>query len=542
METEELLKLRKMLTELGAIRGRHTELVSVYVPSGHNLIETINQINQEKSTASNIKSKATRKNVLDALEKIVQHLRLFKQTPPNGLIVFCGNVSPVEGKTDLKLWSFEPPEKMNVKLYWCDQVFVLDPMRELIKEKEVYGLIVLDANEANIGLLKGKRVVQLKHMDSTVPAKSIKGGMCLHEDTVVSNGKNGSIKHVKEGDKIMSFDFSKKKFVFSKVDGVMKRKADLVYRITTDAGHEILTTPEHLFFVKKIFSTAEVPAEKLEVGDRLMSVDFEQEDRTRTVKITRKGTAIPHGFFFDLSVPGVKNFVANGLIVHNSQMRYDRLRDDALNEFFRKVADVAANVLLELDLKGVLVGGPGPTKDTFFKNEYLNYQIQKKVLGVKDIGYTGMEGLEELVKRSEDLIKESKYAKEREILRKFFVELQKGGNVTYGHENVSKALNLGAVETIILSEDFSMSRTKFKCPQCGATKQMDITPDKRKQLCDNCHGLMTVDEELDLSEIVLRDAAQYGSKVEWVSSDTEEGRQFRNIGAIGALLRYKLST
>ena len=98
---EQILKLKKLIKELDAIRGRHTELVSVYTPSGYSLIEVINQLNNEKSTASNIKSKNTRKNVLSALEKIVQHLRIFKQTPSNGLVVFCGNVSKVEGRDDL---------------------------------------------------------------------------------------------------------------------------------------------------------------------------------------------------------------------------------------------------------------------------------------------------------------------------------------------------------------------------------------------------------------------------------------------------------
>ena len=83
---------------------------------------------------------------MTALEKIIQHLKLFRKTPENGLVVFCGNVSTVEGKEDIKLWSYEPPVKMLQKIYWCDQEFVLKPLKELIMEKEVYGLIVLDAS------------------------------------------------------------------------------------------------------------------------------------------------------------------------------------------------------------------------------------------------------------------------------------------------------------------------------------------------------------------------------------------------------------
>jgi peptide chain release factor subunit 1 len=173
----------------------------------------IDQLTQEKSTAENIKSKTTRKNVISALEKIIQYLKLFKQTPPNGLAVFAGNVSEFEGKEEIRLWVIEPPEKLETKIYWCDQVFVLDPLKEMLKEKDVYGLIVLDAREATIGLLRGKRIVVKKKMDSTVPSKTVKGGMCLHKATLVklANGKEVPINKIKRGDEVLCFDFCRRK-------------------------------------------------------------------------------------------------------------------------------------------------------------------------------------------------------------------------------------------------------------------------------------------------------------------------------------------
>src|SRR3990170_4425582 len=177
MDEEQSYKLKKFVKELEAIRGRHTELVSVYVPFGFNLVETINMLREEYSLAQNVKDKSVRKNVMTALEKVIQHLKLFRQTPENGLIIFCGNVSPQTGSADMKLWSIEPPEKISAKIYRCDQVFILEPLKELVTEKDVYGLIVLDAKEANVGILKGKAVEDLKHMDSTVPSKTVKGGM-----------------------------------------------------------------------------------------------------------------------------------------------------------------------------------------------------------------------------------------------------------------------------------------------------------------------------------------------------------------------------
>jgi peptide chain release factor subunit 1 len=169
-------QLKALIEELGKIRGRHTELVTVYVPAGFNLAKVVEQIRSEQGTAQNIKSKQVRKNVVGALEKILQHLKLYKQTPGNGLAIFSGNVSDREGVTDLELWAVEPPEPIRSRLYWCGQNFILDPLKEMVREREIYGLIVLDKSDATIGILRGKKIEKLKEMDSIVPGKSKAGG------------------------------------------------------------------------------------------------------------------------------------------------------------------------------------------------------------------------------------------------------------------------------------------------------------------------------------------------------------------------------
>ncbi|MFH0832466.1 MAG: peptide chain release factor aRF-1 [Candidatus Aenigmatarchaeota archaeon] len=178
-ETTEKLKtkykLKKFVKMLEDIKGHHTELVSVYVPVGYSLNEVSNQLRQEQSTSENIKSKNVRKNVTTSLDKIIRHLQLYKSTPENGLAVFCGNISPTD-KVDIELFAIEPPEPIKVKLYWCDQRFVLDPLYEIVKEKEIYGIICLDRSEADIALLSGKRIDHLTHFESIVPGKMRAGG------------------------------------------------------------------------------------------------------------------------------------------------------------------------------------------------------------------------------------------------------------------------------------------------------------------------------------------------------------------------------
>lgn len=351
-------KLKKIIKQLKSIRGRHTELVTLYIPSGYSIHDALNQIRQEQSTAENIKSKQVRKNVTGALERIIRHLQLYRQTPPNGLAIFCGNVSQKEGESDIQIWAIEPPEPINVKLYWCDQIFRLEPLEEMVKEKEIYGIICLDKNEADIALLKGKKIEPIAHLESIVPGKTRAGGQ--------------------------------------------------------------------------------------------------------------------------------------------SAARFARIREGLKHDWFKRVGEAANKAFESKEIIGILVSGPGPIKEEFLKGDYLHDSVKKKIVGVVDTSYTGEPGLHETLERGQEYIKEASVTKEKNLLKEFFSELQKGGLVVYGKEQTLQALRQGAVETLLVSED---------------------DPDIEK-LEEECKS--------------------YGTKLEVISTETREGQQFKLLGGYGGFLRYKV--
>lgn len=169
-------ELKKFVKELGSYRAAHTEFVTVYIPAGYDINKIVNHLSQEQGTASNIKSSSTRNNVIDALERMIQHLRLFKRTPVNGLAVFSGNILSREGKSDVRVWSVEPPIPLNTRIYKCEKTFELELLREMLDIKELYGLVVMDARDGNLALLKGKRIVPLTKTHSHIPGKMKAGG------------------------------------------------------------------------------------------------------------------------------------------------------------------------------------------------------------------------------------------------------------------------------------------------------------------------------------------------------------------------------
>src|SRR4030067_3303571 len=86
----ELYKLRKTLNTLARKEGSHTELITLYVPPGKQISDAINLLREEYGTASNIKSNVTRKNVLDALVRVQQRLKLFKDPGEKGSVLSAG--------------------------------------------------------------------------------------------------------------------------------------------------------------------------------------------------------------------------------------------------------------------------------------------------------------------------------------------------------------------------------------------------------------------------------------------------------------------
>ncbi|MFH1211467.1 MAG: peptide chain release factor aRF-1 [Candidatus Woesearchaeota archaeon] len=354
-------KLKHFIKELEQYKGRHTELVTVYIPQGYDLNKITAHVAQEQGTASNIKSKQTRDNVISALEKMNQHLKLFTKTPVHGLAVFAGNIAEREGQQDYRAWSIEPPIPLNQRLYRCDKEFVLDPLREMTEDKGMYGLVVMDKREGDVAILKGKTIIPIVNSQSYIPGKFKAGGQ--------------------------------------------------------------------------------------------------------------------------------------------SSVRFARNRELSAIDFYKKIADqMKDNFYGKEEIKGILVGGPGPTKYELVDGNYILEPLKKKILTIKDLSYTGDFGLRELVERCEDILSKEDIVREKKAMTKFFDMLaKKPGMASYGEKETWKMLEIGAVDTLLLSESLD-------------------------------------DEAVERFE---KKAEELGTNVEIISVETQEGVQLREMGKIVAILRYE---
>lgn len=362
MDSKDRYKLKKLMKELRTVKGNHTELVSVYIPMGYELSKIVNHLQQEQGTATNIKSTGTRKNVIDALERMIQYLKNYTRTPPNGFAVFSGNASEREGQSDVRVWSIEPPLPLNVRIYRCDKEFVLEPLQDMIESKEMYGLVVMDRREANIAMLKGKSIIPMANTHSFVPGKFKTGGQ--------------------------------------------------------------------------------------------------------------------------------------------SAARFARIRENMANDFYKKIAEYMKEQFLPIigDIRGIIVGGPGPTKYSFVDSGYITDQVKQRIISIQDITYTDEFGLQELVDKSQDVLADAEIMDEKLLMQKFFDMLNKIPNkVGYGKDECKELIELAMVDVLLISEDVD-----------------DDTIEEFEKLAD-----------------------AKGTTLKIISTETREGVQLRDMGKYAAMLRYE---
>jgi len=405
VSSKELYEFKRTLQDLSDKKGRGTELVSVYIPHDKQVSDVAKHMREEMSQSANIKSKSTKKNVQSAIEVIIQRLRLFPKPPERGLVMFVGMIPRGgPGTEKMETYVFEPPEPIKTYTYHCNSEFYLEPLEEMLADKDVYGLAVLDRKEATIAVLKGKRIDIVKTLTSGVPGKHKAGGQ--------------------------------------------------------------------------------------------------------------------------------------------SQRRFDRLIELAAHEFLKRIGDHMNDAFLALpDLEGVILGGPGHTKEDFLKGDYLHHEIKKKVITTVDTSYTGEFGIREVIDKSMEVLTEIDVMREKKLVQRFLQELvADDGLASYGEKQVRDHLQMGAVEILLLSEDVKSQRKTYECNVCGNKLEKtskDADADE-EIVCSSCNESMKISETRDVVDDFVEMAEEVGSEVEIVSTETEEGMQLlRAFGGFGAILRYR---
>lgn len=404
--------LRSALHELESGEGSGRELVTIYIPPDRPISDVKDYLKEEYTRSETIHDTEERKQIQHALASIISNLKNYDELPENGLAIFCGAVTDETG-SDHGCSIIEPPEPLALYLYRRSAKFELEPLRQMLEVKNVYGLLVLDLSEAWWGFLRGNRINTAGRSTSGIPDKQRKGGQ--------------------------------------------------------------------------------------------------------------------------------------------SSARFQRLRKVAINEFFSRIGDHASQAFLaEKDFfqrfRGVLIGGPGKTKEDFFTGHFLHHEVQMRVVGLFDTAKADDTGLAELADTARDVTGREDIASETDLLWRFREELGKpDGLAASGEESIRKNLATGAVGTLLLSAGLRKSRRRITCRECGHADERTISlepgmtvRDILTHTCRICAAPIIGDEEVDIIEELTHLADKSGAKTRIISENLGKELEFpAESGGIGAILRYR---
>ena len=232
-----------------------------------------------------------------------------------------------------------------------------------------------------------------------------------------------------------------------------------------------------------------------------------------------------------------------------SAQRFERLIEEAAHNFFKKATERACNYWLPMvnDLKGIIIGGPGATKDFVVKNEYFHHEIKKLIAEpFFDVGYSNESGLRELVQRAGSTMDQIELDVERTIVDRFLQEvMQANPKATYGEVMIRSALDQGAVETLLISEAVTKRRVQWICKECKNAWKTSHDKSSAPPNCPECGSDKVFEDEensMELMDELTVLAGHTSAKVRIISLDTEEGATLNTaFGGIAALLRYAIS-
>ncbi|KIY62510.1 peptide chain release factor eRF/aRF subunit 1 [Cylindrobasidium torrendii FP15055 ss-10] len=232
-----------------------------------------------------------------------------------------------------------------------------------------------------------------------------------------------------------------------------------------------------------------------------------------------------------------------------SALRFSRLRDEKRHNYVRKVAEHAVQHFITADkvnVSGLVLAGSADFKTELSQSDLFDQRLAAKVIKVVDVSYGGENGFNQAIELAAESLSNVKFVQEKKLIQRYFDEIsQDTGKYCFGIEETLKALELGAVETLIVWENLDITRYSLRN---GAGEEIILYANKeqekdREKFMDKSTGMEMeqIDEPMALLEWFAEKYRDFGANLEFITNKSQEGAQFvKGFGGIGGLLRYKV--
>ena len=231
-----------------------------------------------------------------------------------------------------------------------------------------------------------------------------------------------------------------------------------------------------------------------------------------------------------------------------SAKRFQKLREMELTYYFNRVADITKEYFIDIyPIKGLIISGPGPTKEDFIDGNYLEYRLQDMILETIDASYAGAEGIREAFAKSGEILSDFRMIEEKKMVEELFKHINTNtGLASYGLNEVLTFLKNNVVAKLVITDNTNLQRIEVRCKRCQNVTEDIVEQSKaiaRKTELQNtpCPNCKSTDSEVtaqDIVDYIALIAAKTGTKIEVISGKAEHGMMLSSIGNIGAILRY----
>jgi len=231
-----------------------------------------------------------------------------------------------------------------------------------------------------------------------------------------------------------------------------------------------------------------------------------------------------------------------------SAKRFQKLREMELSYFYNRVAQTTREYFIDIyPVKGLIISGPGPTKEDFINGNYLEYRLQNNIISTIDASYSGAEGIREAFAKSSDILGDFRLVEEKKLVEDLFREINgNSGKGSYGLQEVIEYLKNNVVQTLIITDNTNLHRVEGKCKRCQHIQEEIVErplviPKKTEysnKPCPGCNAMEVEVNEQDIVDYLELLAAKTGTQLEVISGSAEHGNMLASLGKVGAILRY----
>ncbi|KAK7315668.1 hypothetical protein VNO77_34235 [Canavalia gladiata] len=234
-----------------------------------------------------------------------------------------------------------------------------------------------------------------------------------------------------------------------------------------------------------------------------------------------------------------------------SALRFARLRMEKRHNYVRKTAELATQFFInpatsQPNVSGLILAGSADFKTELSQSDMFDPRLQAKILNVVDVSYGGENGFNQAIELSAEILSNVKFIQEKRLIGKYFEEIsQDTGKYVFGVDDTLKALEMGAVETLIVWENLDINRYTLKNTSTGEVivkhlgKEQETNQSNFRDSATSAE--LEVQEKMPLLEWFANEYKRFGCSLEFVTNKSQEGSQFcRGFGGIGGILRYQL--